>query len=99
MMKTSSRSKCGQDDPTAHWRSSLVSITMLSMQFVLCSEHVCYQLPNEETQVQNLLDQIQSNDSDLKIATSEARNPDEKKNDFKKTVSHIILKCPVARKM
>ena len=45
-----------------------------------------------------MLDQISCEDTDLKLAVSEARQSEEKKTNFKSTALHVILKCPVARK-
>ena len=48
--------------------------------------------------MRNLLDQIQCEDTDLKLAVSEARQSEEKKANFESTALHIIPKCPVIRK-
>ena len=48
--------------------------------------------------MRNLLDQIQCEDTDFKLAISKAIKSDEKKADFKLTALHVIPKCPVVRK-
>lgn len=66
-----------------------------------CQTHVQYQLPNENTRVTHLLDNIECHDPPLQAAMALVRNDtdvDGKMNDFEATASFILPHDPVAKK-
>jgi hypothetical protein len=78
----------------AQHRNSYVSL-------VACTEHVNYQLPNDNSRVGYLLDSIQNNDPGLQAAMVNVRSSkgaDGMRSDFEQTIAHIISYCPVAKK-
>ena len=78
----------------AQHRNAFVSMTA-------CAEHVDFQLPNELTRVNFLLDAIENNDAPLQAAMALVRNDtgvDGKMSNFEDTASFLLPHDPVAKK-
>ena len=66
-----------------------------------CAEHIAYQLPNELTRVEYLLEGIQCSDPGLQAAMASVRMDDgvnRMRSDFEKAAAHLLPYDPVARK-
>ena len=66
-----------------------------------CSEHVSYQLPNEETRVRNVLDNIENGNAGLNAAIAQVRTDDGKEGmlkNFEKAAAYVIPWCPVVKR-
>ena len=75
----------------SHWFSHLCMKS--------AAEHIQYQLPNESTKVQYLLDTIKCNDPDLRAQMANINfddDPNGKQHNFELTVAYIMPTCPVA---
>ena len=72
----------------------------ISMQ--QCSNHVAYQLPNEQTRVRHLMEAIECNDPQLQAALAAIRldkdGDNAKCNNFENAVAYLLPTCPVSRK-
>ena len=72
----------------------------ISMQ--QCSNHIPYQLPNEQTRVRHLMEGIESNDAELQAALAaiklDTQGPGAKSNNFENAVAFLLPTCPVAKK-
>ena len=71
----------------------------VSMQ--ACSLHVAFQLPNEHSRVDFLLDGIENDDAGLQAAIANVEDDngvDGKRNDFEKASSHLLPKDPVVKR-
>ena len=63
-----------------------------------CQLHVNFQLPTEHTRVGYLLDNITSNDPDLRAALSNVRlNQNGMRDDFELAVAHLLPVCPYSK--
>ena len=63
-----------------------------------CQLHVNFQLPTEHTRVGYLLDNITSNDPDLRAALSNIRlNQNNMRDDFEAAVTHMLPVCPYSK--
>ena len=63
--------------------------------------HIAYQLPNRNSRVGFLLDNIECEDTALQAAIAvieEDDGPDGKRNDFEAAAAHILPKDPVVKK-
>ena len=67
-----------------------------------CSQHVAFQLPNEQTRVRYLIDNIQCNDAELQASLAAIRmdktGPNAKRNNFENAVQFLLPSDPVAKK-